>query len=134
MKNITANAVFVKNGKVLLEKRKKTEDNYAGLLAFPGGHKEKSEKIEETLLREMKEELNIRIITYKLIGTVKDIDPTSKEPYEHHAFLCTKWIGEIKETTEEEGLRWVELSKVNKLEHVSKTTLRIAAKLKNGTL
>jgi len=131
MKNIVATAVFVKNHKVLLEKRRTDEDNYAGLWAFPGGHKEKTETIEETLCREMKEELKIKILNYRLIGVFEDIDPTSKQLYQHNAFLCTKWIGEIKETTEEAGLKWIEIDKVEKLEHASKTTLNIIKKIKS---
>ena len=130
MKNVVANAVFVKDNKVLLEKRKKDEDNYAGLWSFPGGHREKTETIEEALHREMKEELKVTIVTHKAIGEFDDIDPTSKEPYYHHFFLCTKWIGEITETTEEEGIRWVELREIPKLGNVSKTTLNVLEKLK----
>ena len=130
MNNVVAMAVFVKNGKVLLEKRKKAEDNYAGLWAFPGGHKDEAEEIEQALKREMKEELNVEIIKYRFIGESEDIDPTSKESYNHHAFLCTKWEGEITETAEEEGIKWVEISKISELEDVSKPTLRVVEKLK----
>ncbi len=130
MKNIIATAVFVKDGKVLLEKRKKDEDNYAGLWAFPGGHKDKKEKIEETLLREMKEELNIEISSYKFIGAFENVDPTSKEPYQHNAFLCDRWKGKITETEEEEGIRWIDIEKVKEMEEVSKPTLQVLEKLK----
>ena len=104
--NITASAVFVKDGKVLFEKRRDDEDNYAGLWAIPGGHQEQGEAIEETLVREMQEELGVKVTKFKFLGIFKDIDPTSKMSYEHHAFLCIEWEGEIKDTTEEEKVEW----------------------------
>ncbi|MBD3354859.1 NUDIX domain-containing protein [Candidatus Woesearchaeota archaeon] len=131
MKNIIAMAVFIKDGKVLIEKRKKDEDNYAGLWAFPGGHKNKEEKIEETLLREMNEELNIDISSYKFIGTFENIDPTSKESYQHNAFLCDRWSGKITETEEEEGIKWIEIEEIKELKDVSKPTLQVLEKLKD---
>jgi len=109
MKNTTALAVFIKDNKILLEKRKDTEDNYAGLWAFPGGHKEANESIVETLRREMKEELGIEIIEHEFIDSIEDLDPTSKEIYTHNAFLCKNWTGDIKETTEEEKLEWFDI-------------------------
>ena len=52
---IIAVALFIRNNKVLLEKRKEDEDNYAGLWAIPGGHREKEEEIERKE-KEVKEE------------------------------------------------------------------------------
>ena len=130
MKNIVASAVFVKDNKVLLEKRKQTEDNYAGLWTFPGGHKEKSETIGETLAREMKEELGVKIVKYKPLLVFEDIDPTSREKYQHNVFLCTEWIGKIEKTTEEEGLKWIRINKILKLEKISKVALEVAEKIK----
>ena len=124
MKNVIAAAIFARNNKFLLEKRKETEDNYAGLWTFPGGHREKSEAIEKTLVREMKEELGVEIKEYELIDVFKDIDPTSKEPYEHHVFLCKKWKGRIKKTAEEEKVEWMELDEIPKLKKVTKAALR----------
>jgi len=39
--------IFLKNRKVLLEKRWEHEDNYAGIWAVPGGHVEKKRVIGE---------------------------------------------------------------------------------------
>jgi len=109
---ITAIAVFIKNGKVLLEKRSPKEDNYAGFWALPGGHKKKSEKIKKTLAREMKEELNVDLSDYVFIGKFRDKDPTSKKNYMHNAFLCRKWKGAVRKTKEEEQLKWFRIADV----------------------
>jgi len=130
MENIVATAVFLKDNKVILEKRKKNEDNYAGLWAFPGGHKKKGEKIESALQREMREELNVDISDYKFIGVFENIDPTSKKKYQHNAFLCNKWSGKITGTKEEKKVKWVKLDKIKNMEKVSKPSLQILEKLK----
>ena len=125
MINKVATAVFVKDNKVLLEKRKETEDNYAGLWSFPGGHIEREEKPEDTLVREMKEELDVEITDYEFKEVFKDIDPTSKEPYEHNIFICRKWKGDIKYTKEEERIKWVDIYKIPEMEKVSRTAMRV---------
>jgi len=123
---ITSVAVFLKEGKVLLEKRDIKEDNYAGVLSLPGGHKRKSETIEKTLAREMKEELKTKIIRYRHIGKFKDIDPTSKKIYVHNAFLCLEWKGMPAGKT----ARWFKISAVlggdGKFRNVDKRILKKA--------
>ena len=129
MKNRVINAVFVKDKRVLLEKRKEEEDNYAGLWAFPGGHIEKGEKIEDALSREMKEELGVELGTVDFLGVIEDIDPTSKDPYEHHIFICKRWKGKLQDTKEEERIKWVDIDYVPHMRHVSKPTLDILEEL-----
>ena len=108
MKKIAV-GIFVKNGKTLLEKRREDENNYAGVWTFPKGHKRFFEDIEITLIREMKEELNVNIHKYKELIKIKDIDPTSKKEYEHNYFLCLKWSNKIRGTSEQEKLKWIKI-------------------------
>jgi len=122
---VTAAAVFIKDSKVLLEKRKEDEDNYAGLWALPGGHNRKGETLQGTLKREMKEELNIKVKKDKFIGKFKDKDTTSKELYEHNAFLCLEWEGKIKKTKEQKKIEWVELKNIQGLEKIRPIDLKI---------
>jgi len=123
--DITSVAVFVMEGKVLLEKRRKDEDNYAGLWALPGGHKRKKESSMQALKREMREELRIHISKAEYIGTFRDIDPTSKHIYSHHAYLCTGWKDHIKGTTEEEKVKWIELKKIKRLKNMNPVDIKI---------
>ena len=111
---ITATVVFIKNRKVLLEKRRKDEDNYAGLWALPGGHKRKKETIRQALKREIREELKVTIKKAKYLGMFRDIDPTSKNLYHHHAFLVKDWGGKITKTYEQKGLKWCDPKKLPK--------------------
>lgn len=127
---ITSVAVFVKDNKVLFEKRRESEDNYANLLALPGGHKRKSESPRKALKREIKEELKVNIKQAKYLGMFKDKDPTSKELFHHHAFLCTEWKDHIKITTEQEAIKWINLNNIKKLKSIRKTDIKIIKKAK----
>jgi len=118
---ITSNAVFIKDSKVLFEKRREDEDNYAGLWALPGGHKREKESPKKALIREMKEELGVKIKEAKFIGRFEDIDPTSKKPYLHHYYLCS-YEGRIKKTYEQKKLKWLKPDKIKKLKEKGKTS------------
>ncbi|MBD3249579.1 NUDIX domain-containing protein [Candidatus Woesearchaeota archaeon] len=107
---ITALAVFLKDNKILLEKRKKKEDNYAGLWATPGGHKKPSESILKTLKREIKEELEIDVLEAEPLGIIEDIDPTSKKEFHHHMFLCRRYSDNPKKTNEQKKIEWFSIN------------------------
>lgn len=124
----TSLAVFLKGRKLLLEKRRKDEDNYAGIWALPGGHKRAGETFLQTLKREMHEEIGIHIKEARYIGSFRDIDPTSKKKYQLHAFLCTEWHNHIARTREQEKLRWIALSRYKKLKTIRKVDKKILRK------
>ena len=72
---------------------------------FPGGKVHKNETFEEALLREIKEELNIKINLQDKIAEEKYKD--EKIDIVLHYFLCTQEGGTIK-LNEHEDLAWVE--------------------------
>lgn len=91
---LTVDGVFVKNGKVLLVKR--AIYPYSGYWVLPGGRVEHGERIEDSLKREMREELSIRVLRMELIGVYSD---PKRDPREHRvtaAFLIRKKSGNIK--------------------------------------
>ncbi len=113
--NKTAAAIFLRNGRILLEKRRENEDNYAGIWATPGGHLHKCEKPERALAREMHEELGVKITKYKFLAALKDFDSTSKLLYTHNYFLCLKWKGRITKSAECEKIKWQKLGGLRRL-------------------
>jgi 8-oxo-dGTP diphosphatase len=66
MKKVTA-AVLVKNGKILIAKRK-ADDRQANKWEFPGGTVEPNETPEECLKREMQEEFGIYVSVGSFLG------------------------------------------------------------------
>ncbi len=127
---ITAIVALVKDNKVLFEKRRKDEDIYADMLTLPGGHIKKKETYRKTLIREIKEELRVTIKKTKYLGMFKDIDPTSKDIFHHHAFLCKEWDGKIRKTTEQEAIKWINLNKIKKMKEIRKIDTAILKKAK----
>ena len=103
MTNVVA-AVIRKNNKYLIVQRNRKK--YLGLKwEFPGGKVEENETFEEALLREIKEELNIKISLQDKIAEEKYKD--EKIDIVLHYFLCTQESGTIK-LNEHEDLAWVE--------------------------
>ncbi len=66
MQDVTA-AVLIKDGKLLIAKRKST-DKLANKWELPGGKIEKGESPKECLKRELKEEFNIDVMVKDFMG------------------------------------------------------------------
>ena len=67
---LTADALVVQSGHVLLVKRRAYPGK--GLWALPGGFVNQSERIEDAMLRELKEETNIKLPVPVLRGSIKE--------------------------------------------------------------
>jgi len=73
-KNINVVAALIsENNKFLLCQRKK-EDSYGALWEFPGGCVEDNESPQAAIIREIKEELDVRVGVNKVIGKFFDED------------------------------------------------------------
>ena len=109
MTNVVA-AIIKKNNKFLIVQRNRKK--HLGLKwEFPGGKVQESETFEQALLREIKEELNIKINLQDKIAEAKYKD--EKIDIVLHYFLCTQESGVI-ELNEHEDLAWVEKKDFNK--------------------
>ena len=84
-------ALIFNNERKLLVLRKKTQDNRKECI-LPGGKRENGETDEQTLRRELQEELNVEILNLKYYNTYYD-----KAVFEKgEDFKQTTYIGEIK--------------------------------------
>ncbi len=102
----TSTALVVRGGKVLLGERT-SQVRFANRWDAFGGHREEGETPAHTLVRELFEELGIRVTAAKFLHEYQDKDPTSKETYHHHLYLVTGWQGEPRIANEEHSeLRW----------------------------
>jgi len=83
---VTADAVIIQSGKILLIKR--AIPPFKGKWALPGGHIGYNEKTENAVVREVKEETGLAVKIIKLVGVYSD---PKRDPRGHTvtaAYLC----------------------------------------------
>lgn len=79
----TARAVIISNGKLLVFFRRRVRDGIeVKYYAIPGGHVEGNETLEDTVVRELKEEMNLDI---SILGYLGKIVIDDKEEYYYYA-------------------------------------------------
>jgi 8-oxo-dGTP diphosphatase len=99
-----AAGILVEGGKFLVEKRRDDKEADPGYVEIPGGHVEKEETLEDTLRREMKEELGIDVEKAKLVQRTL-YTASNGERGRIHYFHVEKWTGRIV-SNEAERVYW----------------------------
>ncbi|UCE05730.1 MAG: 8-oxo-dGTP diphosphatase MutT [bacterium] len=99
-------------GKILITQRP-FNDTFGGLWEFPGGKQRAGETLEQCLIREIAEELNIKIQVDKKLMSVS-------HNYDHvqitlHLFLCTFLEG-MPESKGVQDWKWIDYSKLNQFD------------------
>ncbi len=94
---------LIRDNKVLMAKNYYTDKYY-----IPGGTIEKNETDEETLVREIKEELSVDIIkdSINYIGTYEDVATTHPDSIVQIKLYLGEVLGELKPDSEVEKLEW----------------------------
>lgn len=82
---LTTDAVWIHRGRVLLVRRAKPP--FRGMWAFPGGFVEPRETVEETVVRELREETGLTGRPWKLVGVYSGPDRDPRKPTTTVAFL-----------------------------------------------
>ena len=104
--------MLVKNGRLLVEKRKLSKKVDPGCVSIPGGHVEDGESLEEALYRELDEELGIVPDAVRYICTLIHY---SQEIQKIHYFAIESWDGDIS-NREADSLHWIQIGEVNNLD------------------
>lgn len=76
-------ASVIKKNNLILCTRRPTSKKFPGYWEFPGGKVEEGETKEEALIREIKEELDVKIKVNSLIAVIN---------YEYHDFLLKMYV------------------------------------------
>jgi ADP-ribose pyrophosphatase len=119
------------NNQILLLKRNENCRNKAGYWTIPGGGVEYSEKVEDALKRETKEELGIGIEILRLLSVTDDIIEEEGQHWISPQFLCKITTGEPKnlEPEKHDEMRWFDLD--NLPDKITNTTKDGVGHLKN---
>lgn len=107
IRNLGVMVIMVKDNQVLLGKR---INSYAeGMFGVSGGRVDDQESVEVCMRRELKEEVGVEPVEFRLTGVVKEWQKT--EFFVHFVFVCTEWQGEIGVCEPEkcEGWQWFKL-------------------------
>jgi len=117
------NAVFVRDGSILLVKRSAHRNNYANAWSFPGGHVEAGETFEEALIREVGEETGARPIDFEKCATIVDL---YDESVLYHLYIVTDWAGDecAMIGDEHSEARWFTLAEACSLPDLALDTYR----------
>ena len=112
----TCGGILIQEGKILLSKRKK-DRLYPDIWDIFGGHIEENETKEETLRRELEEELGIDPLKFEFMESYQDKDPTFGMDYVHHIFIVHSWEGTPvnRNINEHERIGWFSKSELKDL-------------------
>ena len=108
---IVASVALVNSDNQILIAQRPKEKHLSGLWEFPGGKVEKNESPENTLIRELKEELNVNI-------NQKCVAPLTFSEFDYKEFnlllllyVCRRWDGD-PESMENNPIKWVKSNKL----------------------
>jgi 8-oxo-dGTP diphosphatase len=104
------------NGKILLEKR--GNDPGKGKWSIPGGLVELGERLEQTVIREVREETELEVERPEFIDVVDNISLDEHGMVKYHFVILDYFVrlkgGVLKAASDAEELRWVALSDLEK--------------------
>lgn len=92
MRHAVDGILFKDNKIVLIQRGGRT---FHGYWALPGGLMDEGETVEETLVREMKEELNVEVVPREILGVYSSKDRDPRDHTISTVFIC-EFSGELQ--------------------------------------
>jgi 8-oxo-dGTP diphosphatase len=102
---LTADAVWIRNGMVLLVRRGRPP--FRGRWALPGGFVEYREKVEEAVVRELREETGLSARPIAIVGVYSGPDRDPRQPTTTVAYLMKGRSGVPHGRDDAAEARWV---------------------------
>jgi|AntDeeMinimDraft_5_1070356.scaffolds.fasta_scaffold11092_2 nucleoside triphosphatase len=127
----TVGAVILNSeNKVLICRSNKWKQQYV----IPGGHIESGETMEETLVREVREETGLEVYDIQLLGITESIYSKSFKNQKHFIFvdfICRTESNEVVLNEEAQSYQWIELSEIENYE-LEEFTANLLKELRKG--
>ncbi len=123
-------------GKYLVLKRSEREIAYPGMYTFPGGKVEDNDTVEETLIKEAREEANLELRPGKILLKDKSFIRPDEQTVKVFSYLCeAEDISKIRISEDFTDYKWVTLEDLKSISHVGiEDELIQADKLYNSKL
>ena len=109
--SILVKGFVIKEDKLLIVRRSSKEEFNPEQWVLPGGHVEEGEKIEEAVVREIKEEVGINIDVIKINSVWKFKAKEKELEFIGVTFLCSAKENSIKLNEEIGSYEWIDLTK-----------------------
>lgn len=123
-----ASGVLVNEGRLLLGLRGPTARSHHGQWDVIGGHRELGETDEQTLIRELNEELGVVPINYQRVGVLEE--KFLEVPYLISIFAVWKWDGSPTNCSQEHvEIAWYMPSEIPELDLTSHQLIPILSKI-----
>lgn len=108
---VAADCIILDGDKVLLVKR--SYEPFKNKFEIPGGFMEEGETIEETCVREAKEETGLDVEPVELLGVYTKPSRDPRGQTVGVAFVCRAKNSEVKISDEATDAQWFELEKID---------------------
>lgn len=106
-------------GKYLVLKRSTREIAYPGMYTFPGGKVENNDTIEETLIKEAKEEANLDLKPGKILLKDKSFIRPDEQTVKVFSYLCeVENSDNIKISDDFTDYKWINYDELKNITHV----------------
>jgi 8-oxo-dGTP diphosphatase len=124
-----------KENKILLGRRSAHRSFYPNVWDLIGGHGEINESPEQTLARELKEELDVVATEVTLLTVFSHQEPTLNEPYTFYVYVVTDWIGSPRNvlSDEHDALGWFEIHEALELDLALPIYTKVFQRLKGAS-
>lgn len=107
----TTDVIIEKDNKIVICIRKK--EPFKGMLVFPGGHVKKNETVEESAIREVKEEIGLDIKLKEILGVYSGPKRDPRGPTVTTVFIAKTLSKKLKPSSDVKDAMWVQPEKIN---------------------
>lgn len=123
--------VLVRDGRVLLGQRSPFARSHHGQWDVIGGHREPGETDEQTMVREVYEELGVFPTAYRSVDVLAE--KFGETQYELRFFSVWEWDGSPTNCSQEHvEIAWFSPSEISRLDLVSPSLIRLLSRIASG--